>query len=355
MLRWLTLLGAMLAALVVKPVPAHAQELSDRIVAVGDLHGDYEAWLDIASVSGVSVRGKGWTGGTTTLVQLGDITDRGPDSLKIIRHFQRLEKEALKSGGRVVVLLGNHEAMNVIGDLRYVDPGEYAAFASRNSDALRLRMWRAIGPERIAQARLVDPQVSEEAVRADWLARTPPGMVEHRLAWAPHGELGQWAARRPAIVLIDGLLFAHGGISLEASGDTLEAINARHAAALAIIGPESRTVLENPLGPLWYRGNSAGAPDQSVRPAPDGELATVLAGYGAKRLVVAHTPSPSGIALEGGGRLVRIDTGISASYGGTRSFLEVRGHTLFAHEKGKDGKWTSRLIAQPAADGDESR
>ena len=56
-----------------------------KVVAVGDLHGDYEAWLEIARQSGIADRTGRWAGGDTVLVQLGDLTDRGPDSLKIIR------------------------------------------------------------------------------------------------------------------------------------------------------------------------------------------------------------------------------------------------------------------------------
>ena len=77
------------------------------------------------------------------LVQTGDVTDRGPDSLKIIRDLQRLQREAARAGGRVVVLVGNHEAMNVTGDLRYVHPGEYAAFADRDSASRRDALYTA--------------------------------------------------------------------------------------------------------------------------------------------------------------------------------------------------------------------
>src|SRR3954453_6667317 len=73
-----------------------------RIVAVGDLHGDYSAWQDIARGAGL-IDGSGhWSGGATTLVQLGDVTDRGADSLKIVRSLQQLQREAPRKGGMVV-------------------------------------------------------------------------------------------------------------------------------------------------------------------------------------------------------------------------------------------------------------
>lgn len=348
----LKLLVLTMAALVGACTPLSAQRDVPRIVVVGDLHGDFDAWREIGKASGVSTDGKRWTGGATVLVQMGDITDRGPDSLKIIRHLQRLAKDAPKRGGRVEVLLGNHEAMNVIGDLRYVDPGEYAAFATRNSENLRRKLWQAIGPERVARARVDDPEASEESVRENWFKLTPPGLIEHRQAWSPGGELARWAEHRPAVLMIGGTLFAHGGLSLETSSDTIETINARHAAALAPGEAVDRSVVEDQLGPLWYRGNLSEPPQQGARPAPEGEFEAVLSRYGASRLVVAHTPNLSGIAVEREGRLIRVDTGISRFYGGRSSFLELIGGEAFANERGDDGKWTRRKLSAPGAGGE---
>src|SRR5439155_828335 len=66
-----------------------------------------------------------WTGGKATLVQVGDLLDRGPKPREVMDLVMSLEKEAAKAGGRVVSLLGNHEMMNIMGDLRYVTPGNY--------------------------------------------------------------------------------------------------------------------------------------------------------------------------------------------------------------------------------------
>ena len=112
-----------------RPVPAQ------RIIAVGDLHGDFQAWTEIATAAGLLGPDGHWAGGATTLVQLGDITDRGPDSLKIVRSLQQLQAEAPRARGQVIVVLGNHEAMNLIGDNRYTTPGEYAAFVDDRSVA----------------------------------------------------------------------------------------------------------------------------------------------------------------------------------------------------------------------------
>ena len=162
MVRRLLLLLALLIA-----APALAQPAPARIVAVGDLHGDYEAWIDIARDAGLIDAKKKWIGGKTVLVQTGDITDRGADSLKIIRHLQKLDGEAKAAGGRVIVLLGNHEAMMVTGDYRYVTPGEIAAFADRNSKARRDAAFDANAKAIIAFYHQRDPSMSPKAIRAE--------------------------------------------------------------------------------------------------------------------------------------------------------------------------------------------
>src|SRR4051794_36445651 len=131
---------------------------TQRIVAVGDLHGDYSAWQDIARGAGLIDANGHWAGGNTILVQLGDITDRGPDSLRIVRSLQQLQKEAPRKGGKTIVVLGNHEAMNLLGDNRYTTPGEYAAFANPQSAAARDRVYEANRAKLEAAARAVDPK-----------------------------------------------------------------------------------------------------------------------------------------------------------------------------------------------------
>lgn len=319
--------------------PATAAQ--QRIVAVGDLHGDAAAWTDIARAAGV-IDAKGhWAGGNAILVQLGDITDRGPDSLKIVRSLQQLQREAPRKGGRTIVILGNHEAMQLLGDNRYTTPGEYAAFTNAQSAALRDRVYEANRAKFEAAARAADAKATPEQTRAAWMSEHPLGWVEHTLAWSPSGELGKWATLNPAIVRIGGTLFVHGGISAEYARLPIDEINKRVAAAMAA-GDDSVTgILSDPLGPLWYRGLVQVDPDaQAARaaakpPLPamttDQELTAVLSAYGAERLVIAHTPSLSGIQITSGGRLARIDTGISRYYGGPLTWLEIIGNEAIPH------------------------
>ena len=335
------------AAVVAAPAAGPSTPEPQRIVAVGDLHGDYSAWRDIASASGiVGPRGR-WAGGRTTFVQVGDVVDRGPDSLKIIRDLMRLQKEARRAGGKVIVLVGNHEAMNVTGDLRYVTPGEFAAFATPDSADLRDRLYETKKDEIEASYRAKDPSLTPAAIREAWMKETPPGWVEHRLAWAPDGEIGRWVVRNPAVAKVGGNLFVHGGISAEYSAMPIDEINRRVAAALQAVERTPGSILTHPLGPLWYRGlitrdpsvteiapPAEGAPQ---RPSIEQELASVLAAYGARRIVVGHTPSLEGIKIDHGGRLVRIDSGNARHYGGPPSYLESVGDRLILHAVPRSG------------------
>lgn len=321
--------------------PAEAAREPQRIVAVGDLHGDYQAWLEIARAAGVMDAAGHWAGGRTTLVQLGDVTDREPDSLQIIRSLQQLQSEAPRAGGKVVVVLGNHEAMNLVGDNRYTTAGEYAAFADARSPARREQLYMSLRQKLEDAAHQKDPNLTPSQIRDQWMADHPLGWIEHREAWGPAGELGKWATRNPAIVKIDGTLFVHGGLSAEYSKLPLNDINRRVASAMASADDGPSTILYDPLGPLWYRGLVMRDPDaEQVRTraspqpkmlSPDQELDMVLSAYGAQRLVVGHTPDLKGIEFLGGGRLARVDTGISRAYGGPLSWLEIVGGKMIPH------------------------
>jgi hypothetical protein len=335
------------AIMLAAPTSTAWAQANQRIVAVGDLHGDYGTWIDIARAAGLIDARDRWAGGRTILVQTGDITDRGPDSLKIIRHLQKLQGDAAKAGGQIIVLLGNHEAMNVTGDLRYVDPGEFAAFTDRNSAAKRDAVFQANIKTITDFYRARDPSMSPAAIRDAWNDITPLGKVEHEMAWDPSGELGKWAASLPAVVKLGNTIFVHGGLSAPYTVmGGLEEINRRVRAAVAAGDKSPTSILTDPLGPLWYRGlitrgpafeqevaaaaTAAGKPN-IARPPIAQELDLILAAFGAKRLVVGHTPNLAGIAISHGGKLVRIDTGNARYYKGQPSWLEIVGDRVTPH------------------------
>jgi len=342
MRSWLWPILVLVAALLPGAMSVRAAE-PQRIVAVGDLHGDHDAWRAIARASGV-MDGKGrWAGGKAVLVQMGDIVDRGPQSLKIIRDLMRLQREARRKGGQVYVLVGNHEAMMMTGDMRYVTPGEIAAFADRSSERRREAVYEANKAVIETAYRAKTPAMTSEAIRAAWIATMPLGMVEYQAAWLADGELGRWELQNRAVLRLGDTLFVHGGISTAYAAIPIDDINRRVIEALKARDQSPTSIINDPHGPLWYRGlvTRSGDDETTVTPTPvtaaaqpltiDQEIDLVLRSQGAKRIVVAHTPSLSGIVSADGSKLWRVDSGNSRAYGGKPSYLEIVGDRVTAH------------------------
>ena len=300
MFRWFWLLVAVVLTMASTAAPV--QPAPQRIVAIGDLHGDHDAWRAIARASGmIDAKGK-WSGGSATLVQMGDIVDRGPDSLKIIRDLMSLQREAPRRGGRVIVILGNHEAMMMTGDMRYVHPGELSAFEKRGSRARRDRVYEANKAAIEAAYQQRDPSLIPAKIKEEWLKTMPLGMVEYKAAWLPEGELGKWALANPAVVKLGDTLFLHGGMSAAFAHLPIDEINRQAAAALRAKDMSPTAIINHPQGPLWYRGLivRGDGDDATVAPIPTGataplaidqEIDLALKNYGVKRIVVAHTPT----------------------------------------------------------------
>jgi calcineurin-like phosphoesterase family protein len=290
----------------------------DRVVAIGDVHGAFDQFTEILRVAGIIGADGHWAGGTAHLVQLGDVLDRGTDSRKTMDLLRRLEREAQNAGGQVHALVGNHEVMRMLGDLRYTLPGEYEAFATANSESVRSDFLKSLN--------------TPIGDREKMLGQTPLGQVEMRMAFGRDGEYGRWLRQLPVTVKINGFVFVHGGISPSVAGLGCEAINDRVRRDLTSDLDKTRS---SPLvslaaradGPLWYRG-LAQEPDEF---AP--QVADILAKQHARAIVVGHTVTPENrIVTRFGGRVIEIDTAMQPAYvpHGRASALEIRGGAVTA-------------------------
>jgi len=295
-----------------------------RVLAVGDVHGDYDQFLAVLQAGGVVDRRGRWSGGRTYLVQTGDRIDRGPDSRKVMDLMMRLEKEARKAGGMVHPLTGNHEAMNVLGDLRYVIPEEFAAFKTPDSARLRQVLW-----ERIREARKPDEPALGDEDRKRFEAAHPLGWIEHRQAFAPSGTYGGWIARQNAVIRIGDTLFLHGGISPKYADFSLLDLDERIRRELEQADPLTALVSTDPEGPLWFRGLAQGDP------ALASHLDAVLRRHGARRMVIGHTPTEGLVMPLYGGRVVAIDVGLSKVYGGPPAALLLEDGRAIAIHRGR--------------------
>ena len=259
----------------------------ERLVGIGDVHGDFEALKTILKRAGLVDDALKWTGGSTWLVQTGDLLDRGPKEREVIDLMLRLRDEAQNAGGRVIQLNGNHELMNAAGDLRYVTPEGFAGFADIPSERV---------PERV-----------------------PAPMRGRMAAFMPAGPYALRLAQDGIITQVGDSVFVHGGVTPEHVQRDIGALNLLTKRWL--LGEESRVpekIVVTPESPVWTRRFSL-----NTRPEDCQALGQVLDALGAKRMVVGHTVQKEGITRECDDRVWRIDTGMAAYYGGKPQALEV--------------------------------
>lgn len=313
------------ALLVNSSADAKAKKIDDyhwsdveRVVAIADLHGDYDGYIRVMESAGlIDKRGK-WSGGETHLVQTGDITDRGADSRKIIDHLVKLRKQAKKDGGYVHLLIGNHETMNVVGDLRYVSPGEFEAFETKNSARLQDMQWQ----RQVEWMQANTPEFEEldlEAYRKEWEQKVPLGWVEHRMAWSFDGDYGKWVKDNRVAIQINDTIFLHGGISAKYCKFSLQSLTEQVIDVMQNYDPFVETIVNDPLGPVWYRGLA----EEEEADLFSQTLDNILNRYAAKRIVVGHTPTGGIVWPRFDQRVVLNDTGIAEYYGSHIGLLEL--------------------------------
>ncbi len=325
---------AALSALVLFSAPAaHAQSAYtnvERVVAIGDLEGAYEKYLDMLRTANLIDEDGDWIGGRAHLVQLGDIPDRGAHSRAIMDHLMRIERQARRAGGRVHALIGNHEAMNVEGDLRYVHPGEYAAFATSNSARVREQFYQQTVRQLRANPPASGVPTFDAAWRAEWEAAHPLGWVEHRRAWAPTGQYGRWIASHHSVLRINDTLFMHAGLGPSFTPYERDLMNRAVQGALRKRPvPGLEDIVTNQDGPLWYRGLSR---NDELTEAP--HLEAVLERHGVSRIVLGHTKIAPFVAPRFGGRVIVADIAVPRGHSDPHAFLLIEGGSTFAMHRG---------------------
>lgn len=360
-----------------------------RIVAASDIHGDYNAVVATLQASGVLDANIAWSGGESHLVITGDLLDRGPESRRVMDLIMRLESEAARAGGQVHLLLGNHEVMNLIGDLRYVADAEYAAFSADESAEEREHWYQRFWNSQPADT-------DELTISSEFTAKAPRGFFGHRRAFRHDGIYGKWLLEKPLMIVINDTAFVHGGMPPYVTDHGLVGVNdglkrglRKHVATLANLvdanvlspidrfreypsaltsqldaerlddelAPSARAViglssspLHKPFGPLWYRGTA------SCSELVEGDtLNAALNRVGAKRVVIGHTTTFSRrVQQRLDGRIIRIDTGmLKANYGGSGNALVIEGDRVTVVSQG--GETNLAPIVLPRRVGYESK
>ncbi len=302
----------------------------DRIVAVGDVHGDYEQFVKLLRSAGLIDDNEDWAAGRTHLVQTGDVPDRGADTRKVMDLLMKLEKQAKKAKGYVHALIGNHEAMNIYGDLRYVHPGEYSAFKNPKSADTRRKYYQQHVND---VKRNPPPEGAPEfgpAHRRAWENGYPLGWFEHRAAFGPAGSYGRWILKHNAVIQINDTIFLHGGIGPKFASMSIGDMNRQVLAELREFSKLTGGIVVDQEGPLWYRGLALN--DARSETA---HLEAVLQQHQAKRIVMGHTVTEGAVMPRLQGRAVFIDVGLSRHYGGRLACLLIKGGVAYALHRGK--------------------
>ncbi len=248
-----------------------------RIVALSDIHGQYELMRRLLRSNGVIDANDRWNLGHDHLVVAGDVFDRGPNVTEAFWLLFQLQQQAARAGGGVHFVIGNHETMALAGDLRYVN-AKYAEVA-----------------------RLLD--------------RPYPAL------YAPETVIGGWLRTRPALLRLGDTLFLHGGIApqnLELAA-ALDATNAGYRRSLgmprdAVKADPAISRLYDRDSPVWYRGYFNG---QLSTP----EVAALVDRLGLARIVVGHTTMGE-VASFHDGRVIAIDSAIKRGKSGQLLFIE---------------------------------
>ena len=266
-----------------------------RIVAVGDIHGDQKQFLKVLITAKIIDKEQNWIGGKTHLVQTGDVFDRAPETRQALDLLMKLEKQAASAGGKVHALIGNHEAMALTGDYRYMTKDEMKSFGGQQ------------GLEKLL---------------------------------ANEGYYGKWLKERNAIIQLNNLLFLHGGLHEKFAAKDLQQLNELYRQALKT---NDRKFLHTEESLFWYRALA-----RNNKEVIDRVSAIVKKVHGVDRIIIGHTINGRKLYLNQNGKIVCIDVGMSRAYGGPAQGLLIDNGQYFRinGDTNKIEKLSLRDVAQ---------
>lgn len=230
----------------------------DSVYVLGDVHGRYQELIKLLKAAKVIDENLLWSAGSSHAVFLGDLFDRGDDVTRVLWFIYQLEQQAEEQGGKVHLVLGNHEIMTMTNDLRYVG---------------RKELGIAVGH----------------------------GKKYDELFHPLHSHLGKWLRSKTSVLRMGQLLFAHGGI-IRLPARSLEDFNKKAYDYMskdyyfdlmkpaadssrydAQLWEKARDFFYHEESPYWYRGYVV---DNELQ----NELRQMLRKYDSKIHIVAHTP-----------------------------------------------------------------
>lgn len=292
----------------------------NRLVVLGDIHGDYKLFIDMLKIAGVAEANSNgkmiWTGGTTYVVQVGDQIDRcrpmgimqctdprmtfndEASDIKIMKLANDLHLQAVRNGGAFISLLGNHELMNATGAMAYVSYEGLKEFENYR-----------------------DP-VTGEIFQS--------GMNGRIHAFKPGNEYGKMlgCTRLPAVIIGNHLMVHAGMVNglIEQLGlsekNDLESISILlRKWLLGMIKKKNiKNIIDSSrVSMFWTRILGNIPPDTSLsNPVCIGHISKVLDIFGIGSIIVGHTPQSfsysDDINQTCDGRVWRVDNGSSSAF-----------------------------------------
>jgi len=258
-----------------------------RIVAVGDIHGDYDQFIKILKHAKLIDKNKNWIGKNSILVQIGDLVDRGDNSKKILDLLIKLKKQSKQSGhGKIYSVLGNHELNTLSGIFKFTLINDMMTFGT---------------------------------------------IEQHQKAFALHTKYGNFLRKEmEPVVIVDDILFTHAGLISEYADLGINKLNKKiHEILIDApynITPESsHPLITDPMiiknGPMWSRFYNLKEDNKDVCE----ELSKVLKSTKTTRMVVGHNVQKNGkINTFCDNQLIMIDIGLTKQYGQHFGYLEIK-------------------------------
>lgn len=237
---------------------------AQKMLVVSDVEGEFAAFRKLLQGNGVIGANYHWTFGDGHLVLVGDFVDRGTMVTEVLWLIYLLETEAEASGGKVHFILGNHEIMNMNGDLNYV--------------------------------------------HHRYMAHADSMQVPYLDLFSQHAELGRWFSTKNVTERIGNILFMHGGFSgymnqvqmqLNDLNDTARLYYTDTSFAYPSIYSE---LLFSEYGPFWYRGYYRGNPKASAA-----QVDSTLNIYNSRFIVTGHTIMANEIVSAYDGKVIDLD------------------------------------------------
>jgi len=238
--------------------PSEYDPTPPKFLSISDFDGHIEAFTMILRGEGIIDENFNWTYDNGHLIISGDLFDRGAHITECMWLLYKLEAEALAQGGKVHLVIGNHEMFNLRDDWRYVEIKYFN------------------------NAHLMDKRMIE--------------------LYAANTELGRWLRSKNIMERIGDYAFLHGGISPDVAALNLTFDQINNFGRLEMNGncvSNNCETVTGGDGVYWYRGMAKEELSQQ-------QVDDFVTGFGVERIIIGHTKGATVRSLYNG-RVLAID------------------------------------------------